>query len=196
MNDLIKWDYDASVQKMRPLVIRLKTITTEMLEELYQAHEALAPRREGKIDVPNGTSNTWLGYLSDIGLPRTTAHRWLGSNYDPIEKKKNESPKQKPIEIKRPIIDDEEYERRKDNAFKKEDEGPSLDEAFEDVKKLIVRQDNEEVFREFDLAALIDELRRRILTINDPSRRHQAINQIIKAMRELAIECEKASIGN
>lgn len=78
----LNWDYNASVAKMRQLLPRWKDASIEMLGELYRAREALAPRRPGKIDVPNGTSNTWAGYLNDIGLPRMTAHRWL-TMYDP-----------------------------------------------------------------------------------------------------------------
>lgn len=105
-----------------------------------------------------------------------------------------EPPKAEPVRQKGPTITDEEYERRKAEEFKDEREAPSLDEAFEDVQKILIRQEKETVFREFDLAALVDELRRRILVIAEPSRRHHAINQIIKAMRELAIECDRISI--
>ena len=191
MKQLIKWDYDDSVKKMRPKVIRLKTLTDEMLEELHEARKELSSRGSKW----NNDGKNWTGYLKDIGLARTTVHRWLEIEYDPVTKKKISKPKPQPRPSSQPIIDDQEYERRKGEAFK-EDDAPSLDEAFEDVKKLIIRQDNEEVFRDFDLAALIDELRRRILTIGDVTRRHQAVNQIIKAMRELAVECERLSTGN
>ncbi len=195
MNELIRWDYNKSVQKMCPLVVKLKTLTSEMLEELYQAREALSnPRaRTDLVCVPNGTQ-TWSRYLKDIGLARTTAHRWLGL-YDPVEKKKIEPPPKEPIKTEKPIINDEEYERRKEAELTEEEPTRPLDEIFEDVQKVIVRQDNEEVFREFDLGALIDELRRRIVSISDPSRRHHAINQIIKAMREQAIECDRLSVS-
>lgn len=104
-------------------------------------------------------------------------------------------PKPEPEKPRGRTISDEEYEQRKEEAIKKKDPGPSLEEAVEDVIKLVIRQENEEVFREFDLAALIQELRRRLVTIADPARRHHAINQIIKAMRELAIECDRLSVG-
>lgn len=191
MKALKVWDYAASVQKMRPLVVRWKTLTSEMLEELHQAREALS-KQGARTDLdPNG-SKSWIGYLRDIGLAKETARRWLGF-YDPVEKKKIEpppKPQPEPIRPKGRTIDDEEYERRKEEVFE-EEEGPSLDEVFEDVQKVLVRQEDEEVFREFDLAALIQELRRRILGIADPTRRHHAINQIIKAMKELAIECDR-----
>ncbi len=83
----ITWKYKESVAKMRPLVIRWKTLTDEMLEELYRAREALAARGPGKIDVRN---RTWTGYLEEIGLPRQTAHDWL-SQYDAENHKRIES---------------------------------------------------------------------------------------------------------
>lgn len=105
--------------------------------------------------------------------------------------------KPEPVRLKGPTINDEEYERRKEEVITEKESARPIDEIFEDVQKVIVRQENEEVFREFDLAALIDELRRRIFSIADSGRRHHAINQIIKAMRELAIECDRMSIkGN
>lgn len=103
-------------------------------------------------------------------------------------------PKPDPARPKGPTIDDREYEHRKKEAFSQKEPTRPVDEIFEDVQKVIVRQENEKVFREFDLAALIDELRRRIVGIPEPNRRHHAINQIIKAMRELAIECDRMSI--
>lgn len=196
MNEITRWDYQASVQKMRPLVIRWKTVTEEMLDELYRAREVLA--KEGRpLTVSNETVRGWSNYLSDIGLPRATAHRWL-EFWNPIEKKRLEpSPKREsePEKPKGHTIDDQEYKRRKEEALKDEPKSRPLDEIFDDVQKVIKRQENEEVFREFDLDALIEELRRRIVSISDPARRHHAINQIIKAMRELAIECDRISAG-
>jgi hypothetical protein len=84
------WDYSKSVAKMRPLVIRWKTLTDEMLEELYRAREALAKEGRPKT-VQNGTVKTWSEYLAEIGLPRTTAHMWL-SQYDAEAHKRIEAP--------------------------------------------------------------------------------------------------------
>lgn len=201
MSDLLSWDYGASVQKMRPLVVRWRTLTNEMLEELHRAREALAPRRSGKTHVSNETSNTWTGYLADIGLHRATAHRWL-ELYDPVEKRRIEpptrhqaepQPEPEPERVKRVTITEEEYRRRKQEATRS-DAGPSLEEVFDDVQKVLIRQEHEAVFREFDLESLIAELRKRVVGISDIKRRHQAINQIIKAMRELAIECDRLSV--
>lgn len=191
MKALTTWDYVASVQKMRPLVVRWKTLTDEMLEELHQAREELSRKR----DRMSESGRSWQQYLSDIGLARSTAHDWL-KLYDPVEKKRIEPPPRKePVKATRPIIDDQEYERRKIESLRQQEAAPSLDEVFEDVQNVLLRQEKEEVFRDFDLDGLISELRRRIVGIADPSRRHHAINQIIKAMRELAIECDRLSAG-
>lgn len=80
------WSYEKSVSKMRPLVVRWKTLTDEMLEELYRAREALSRKRERtESDIP-----TWTQYLADIGLPRQTAHDWL-SSYDADKHKRIEA---------------------------------------------------------------------------------------------------------
>ncbi len=196
MNEVAIWNYQASVEKMRPLVVRWKTVTDEMLDELYQARKALSDRGSWSRANPHN----WSGYLQDIGLPRRTVHGWL-EFWNPTEKKRIEPPPrvQPEPEEKKPkghTIDDQEYERRKEEALKDEPKSRPLDEIFNDVEKVIKRQENEEVFREFDLDALIDELRRRIVSISNPARRHHAINQIIKAMRELAIECDRLSAGS
>lgn len=51
-------------------------------DELYRTREALDSRgcyRHGqKSNVPNGTSDySWSRCLDDVGLARTTVHRWL-----------------------------------------------------------------------------------------------------------------------
>ncbi len=79
MGDLARvWDYDASVRRMRPLVLRWKDITEKLLEELRRAREELkAPGVRSDL-VSGGTRlRTWSNYLKDIGLPRMTAYRLL-----------------------------------------------------------------------------------------------------------------------
>jgi hypothetical protein len=70
----VEWNYDQSVQKMRQLVVKWKSLSLEILRELYLARLNLSDR---------GSRNQvgWSQYLNDIGLTRTTAHRWL-SRYD------------------------------------------------------------------------------------------------------------------
>jgi len=86
----IQWDYDKSVAKMRPLIVKWRNMTVEMLEELWVARAELDSRgkNKGKENVPNGTFSQ---YLEDIGLPRRTAHHWL-SRYDHENQKMLEAP--------------------------------------------------------------------------------------------------------
>ena len=70
----VEWNYDQSVQKMRQLVVRWKTLSLEMIRELYLARMNLSDRA-------SRNQIGWMQYLNDIGLTRTTAHRWLGK-YD------------------------------------------------------------------------------------------------------------------
>ncbi len=177
--------------------IRAGELLTEQKAEL--AHGEWLPWIDKNLSFSESTALRYMKVWANRDRIKSVSVTDLTEAYklleEPKKKKRAPSKKPKPKPVQKPIIDDQEYERRKGEAFK-EDDAPSLDEAFEDVKKLIIRQDNEEVFRDFDLAALIDELRRRILTIGDVTRRHQAVNQIIKAMRELAVECERLSTGN
>ncbi len=167
-----------------------------------------------KVELDHGEFLPWLGelpfsqntasnYVNLFGYKNkltnvvnlTEAYK-VARLEDQRVKGKRAAPKPKPVPITKPIIDDQEYERRKEEALVDEKPTRPLDEVFEDVKKVLIQQETEEVFRDFDLAGLIQELRRRILTIEDVSRRHQAVNQIIKAMRELAVECERLSMGS
>jgi len=75
------WNYEISVEKVRPLILCWKNLTVEIVRELYKAREALSRTRPG-ANVPNGTLREWREYLEDIGLPKSTAHRWL-ERYDP-----------------------------------------------------------------------------------------------------------------
>ena len=70
----VEWNYDQSVQKMRQLVVSWKSLSLEILRELYLARMNLSDR---------GSRNQvgWRQYLNDIGLARTTVDRWL-AKYD------------------------------------------------------------------------------------------------------------------
>lgn len=66
---------------MRPLVARWKSVTVEMLSELHRAREALSSQGARNDLVANATKS-WTGYVADIGLDRSTVHRWL-SRFNP-----------------------------------------------------------------------------------------------------------------
>ncbi len=199
MNEPARWDYDASVQKMRPLVMRWKTVTEEMLEELYKAREALSAQG-ARIDLrPNGRKLTWGTYLEDVGIPDRTVRRWL-TFWNPIEKKRIEPLPRPEKEASRPkatIASDEEFQRRKQEAVGGNGQAkkPDVDELLGRIEKEIGKKQSEEIFSDFDLDQLIDELRGRILHIPEISRRHAVISRIIRSMKELAIECDRLSIG-
>lgn len=99
MNNITTWDYQQSIEKVRPMVINWRNLTVELVEELYTAREKLSAsgRSWMSLDVPNGTPKTWNNYLVEIGLPRTTVHRWL-ERYEPEERR---------------ILEPEEVEERK-----------------------------------------------------------------------------------
>ena len=45
----VEWNYDQSVQKMRQLVVRWKTLSLEMIRELYLARMNLSDRASREI---------------------------------------------------------------------------------------------------------------------------------------------------
>ena len=75
----VEWNYDLSVQKMRQLVVKWKSLSIEILRELYLARMNLSS--QGNRSDITGDKVGWSQYLLDVGITRTTAHRWL-SKYD------------------------------------------------------------------------------------------------------------------
>ena len=70
----VEWNYDQSVQKMRKLVVNWRNLSLELLRELCLARMNLSDRA-------SRDQIGWMQYLLDVGITRTTAHRWL-SKYD------------------------------------------------------------------------------------------------------------------
>src|SRR5208337_1918562 len=74
--------YEESVKKMRPIVLRWKNVTDEMLQELRRAKKELKSQGARSDLVANDTKlRTWGNYLKDIGLDRVTVHRWLATRH-------------------------------------------------------------------------------------------------------------------
>ena len=99
------WNYETSVQKVSGLVSELKsvtlkksTLTDAIARELYEAREQLSNSGYRSDLVPNGTRFTWLGFLSDVGLAKSTVHRWL-EHYEPEEQR---------------LLTDEEYQAKQE----------------------------------------------------------------------------------
>jgi len=78
-NKISRWNYNNSIEKMRPLVKQWKKATVEMLRELYLAREHLT-RQKGQYrdpEAPNYLEYSWSGYCGEIGLSYQTANAWL-----------------------------------------------------------------------------------------------------------------------
>jgi len=86
MSNLTTWDYAESVKTMKVMVMKWSTLTVEMVAGLYKARQELSSAGSRTDLVPNGTRLTWAGYLSEVGLARTTVHNWL-ERYVPAENK-------------------------------------------------------------------------------------------------------------
>lgn len=79
------WEYEKSVEKIKTTIYKWKNITAALLHELWIAREVLDGRGGDRKSInykSNVANETFENYCSDIGIHRSTAHRWL-SSYDP-----------------------------------------------------------------------------------------------------------------
>ena len=63
------WDFDKSVDVMATRMRTWKSLTAEILSELYVAREALSK--------PHSNNSGWADYCKAIGVEKRTANRWL-----------------------------------------------------------------------------------------------------------------------
>ena len=77
-----EWNYKGSVKKMKRLVLNWKTISVEILSELYIAKSKLSNQGVRNDLDPNGSKLGWENYLIDVGLSKETVRRWL-NRYNP-----------------------------------------------------------------------------------------------------------------
>ena len=94
MSDLQTWNYETSVERVRPKVMKLKSLTLDVYHELWTARQELSSRyhRDGTNDP------SWAQYCEDIGLSKRNCNRWL-TGYDPVERKLIEAPEVEPPDI-------------------------------------------------------------------------------------------------
>lgn len=77
-----EWDYKGSVIKMKRLVLNWKSISVEILTELYIAKNKLTNQGVRNDLDPNGLKLGWENYLIEVGLSKETVRRWL-NRYNP-----------------------------------------------------------------------------------------------------------------
>jgi hypothetical protein len=77
-----EWDYKGSVKRMKRLVLNWKSISVEILSELYIAKNKLTNQGVRNDLDPNGLKLGWENYLIDVGLSKETVRRWL-NRYNP-----------------------------------------------------------------------------------------------------------------
>ena len=63
------WDFDKSVDVMATRMRTWKSLTAEILSELYVAREVLSK--------PHSNNSGWADYCKAIGVPKSTANKWL-----------------------------------------------------------------------------------------------------------------------
>jgi N6-adenosine-specific RNA methylase IME4 len=71
------WNYEESVNRIRPNIYKWKNLTIEVAQELYIAREMLASQGTRTDLGTNIPKLTWGGYCKDIGIEKRTANRWL-----------------------------------------------------------------------------------------------------------------------
>ena len=77
-----EWEYKGSVKRMKRLVLNWKSISVEILSELYIAKSKLTNQGVRNDLDPNGLKLGWENYLIDVGLSKETVRRWL-NRYNP-----------------------------------------------------------------------------------------------------------------
>jgi len=187
------WDYYESVDKVRSLITSFKTVSTDMLHELWVAREKLSPRSPGKIDV---TNVTWNSYCDDVGIERMTAHRWL-NQYDPVERKKIEKPKPTPEEIQHKKesqermaghIEEDRKLKKESKIYVSDEVEDLIDEAKQSIKTAsevaeLSLNGNVENLAQTDIFTSID---RYVYSFGGVSRQLEAVQNIIKKLRRMA----------
>jgi hypothetical protein len=76
---LAQFDIGKSIERVRPLVAQYKTVTVQIVRELYFVRKYLAGQ-EGQRKDPSADDYipyTWNGYCEAIGLSRQAANGWL-----------------------------------------------------------------------------------------------------------------------
>lgn len=81
----IEWEYDGSIAKVKPLIMRWKNITLDIAVELYIAREILSGSKfyGNQWSGTNVPQQTWEQYCEAIGLEKRTANRWLAAVFGP-----------------------------------------------------------------------------------------------------------------
>ncbi|MBL7006370.1 MAG: hypothetical protein ISR78_04735 [Spirochaetia bacterium] len=87
------WDYELSVLRVSEKVkewkvvsLKKSNLTAEICKELHEAREQL-DRSGLRTDLnPNGSRLTWMNYLQDVGLAKSTVNRWL-EHFDTVEQR-------------------------------------------------------------------------------------------------------------
>lgn len=85
------FDYDASVIKLQDLRDKTGEGFKKLMRELWIARECLAVRtgRPRKVKTKGPKTRSWMEYLNEIGMARSTAHKWLTMFFPDRERKMN-----------------------------------------------------------------------------------------------------------
>jgi hypothetical protein len=192
------WDYDRSVTKVKSLVTSFKTVSSDMLHELWVAREKLNSQGT-RTDLTSGQlSQGWDKYCFDVGIIKRTANRWL-EQYDPVEKKKIEKPTPTPEQIKAKA----EW-KEKVSMWEKEDNPKPSNMNYDDlIAEADLHLQNAEERKEFSMNNetetlaqdnVMNHIDRYLNAFEDKSRRLEAVQNLIKRLRRIATQLHSDSL--
>jgi len=83
-----EWSYETSVEiqnERRDIIVKWSQVTIDFLNELYIAREKMG-NQGARTDLTSPQmGGSWKQYCIDIGIPQTTAERWLKRHFKPLE---------------------------------------------------------------------------------------------------------------
>lgn len=218
------WNYEESVNKIKPIVLKWKTLTLEIIKEIWIAKGKLINQGFRSDLTSSNNGRSWETYCKDIGISKQTGYNWL-ERYYPEENRLltfSELKQKKQIEHEknkqtnndsRKVNMQNVHERIKD--IKKDKEWQELKaEAFQDIKQETNYSDmesllNNEFLKEKEKeqfrnkinegnkyqSTFFDIIDKYLLELKTDSERLEAINNIIKYCKKIAIKYQQKSIN-
>ncbi len=214
--ELTNFDPEISAESVKQKLQLRQKVTIEIVSELYKAKEFYSNsgfRSDLRTNVQR--LNTFGDYLSWIGLHRRTSDRWL-ERYIPEENKLiswdelQKIKQQEKIEIQKEEIknfDNESFQKRKDEAFNnisqqtKKTNYDDVDNLLNDLQSAIdqntAKEEKLKKIRVSNNSEIIDQdiwfesIRDYLYQYDNVNRRLEVIQNFIKYLKDLGIECQR-----
>lgn len=86
-----KWDYGKSVEKVKQVIFKWKTLTVDLANELWVARKKLTIRERDATGTFVPMDKSWSDYCKEIGSSKRVVNRWL-TQWFPKEEVLRETP--------------------------------------------------------------------------------------------------------